>query len=152
MSRSMGDERVREAEVTEQKDKKRRRWGECECCGFETWIEDYEAGPPGKEVVGACDVCAGTWISNVCKHPYNYGCDVTLYRSLGYVANMILAGQRKRAGAQERWDRVFRALSRLYDAYYKRPMQTRDLTEKFLAVETCDALKELMEAYDAWLD
>lgn len=136
--------------MTEQENKERRRWGECECCGFETWIEDYEGGPPDKKAVGACDVCAGTWISNVYRHPDNYGCDVALYRSLGHVANMILAGQRTQAEAQEKWNRVVRTLSHLYEAYYRRPMQVWDLTEEYLGVR--DALKELMEAYDAWLD
>lgn len=149
------------------------RLGVCDCCGFETWIKECDVGPPGEGVTESCDVCAGTWISNVCEHPGNYVCDVALYRSLGYVANMILnevselferapgarvkpppteAEAARKVEGQKRWDQVARALSRLYEVYYKRPMQVSDLTEWFLAVEVRDALEELMEAYDAWLD
>ena len=58
----------------------------------------------------------------------------------------------REAEARNGWNRVVRALGRLYNAYYKWPMRTGDLTEEYLAIETHDALKELMEAYDTWLD
>jgi len=72
---------------------------ECDNCGYDTQLEDYAYG---SKVYGFCEICASTFLSRATTHPYQMEQkDVWLYRSLGYIANMLLNVVHQRGGEKE---------------------------------------------------
>ena len=73
---------------------------ECECCGYAAPVKKFNepsARYPRGEDVWLCEVCSSTFLSSAVTWPA--ACpDVTLYKSLGYIANMLLDEIRKARG------------------------------------------------------
>ena len=67
--------------------------GNCDCCGYETEVTEYESGMP--RVKGnLCRVCAATELGNF---GYFYLDDnYKIARSLGYITNMLLDAIKER--------------------------------------------------------
>jgi hypothetical protein len=64
--------------------------GECDCCAYETGLHFTEQRT-GSRLVGAwlCEVCYSTFLSKAVFYPIQVS-DTALYRSVGYIANMLL--------------------------------------------------------------
>ena len=70
---------------------------ECDNCGYDTELDDFAYGA---KVYSFCEVCASTFLSRAttCSREVEQK-DVWLYRSVGYIANMLLDAIRQRAKA-----------------------------------------------------
>lgn len=69
---------------------------ECDCCGYETVIKPYRSNRDIREerYNWFCDICVETHLSKCVDYPQQCS-DVSLYKSVGHIANMILDEVRK---------------------------------------------------------
>ena len=65
---------------------------ECESCGYHTWLGKFRKEWRRGEEDGdrlLCEVCSSTFLASHLDSPSHVS-DPTLYKSIGYIANMIL--------------------------------------------------------------